>query len=111
MDMHIMIAAVARDMAPGFMELHYHGRALGPMLAAGVYRCFKHTLFAPSSPGLHGRMLLIAEVKTAFIQSTLGVGRNAAVAVGLLEISADLFEILLILFMFGPLEIIHHHRP
>jgi hypothetical protein len=76
-----------------------------------MYRGFKHALLAPRSPGLHSSVFLIAEVKTAFIQPALGIGRNATVAVGLFKISAHLLEILLILFMFGPLEIVHHHGP
>ena len=76
-----------------------------------MYCCFKHTLFAPRSPGLDCSVILIAEIETAFVQTALGVRCYAAVAVGLLEISANLFQILLVLFMFGPLEIIHHHGP
>ena len=76
-----------------------------------MHCCFKHTLFAPRSPGLDCSVILVAEIETAFVQAALGIGRNAAVAVGLLKISADLFEICLILLVFGPLEIVHHHGP
>jgi hypothetical protein len=72
---------------------------------------FEHTLFAPGSPGLDCRVFLLAEIKSAFVQAALGIRRYATVAVGLLEISADLFKILLILFLFGPLKIVHHHGP
>ena len=76
-----------------------------------MHRCFKHTLFAPRSPGLDCSVILIAEIESAFIQSALGIGSNATVAVGLLEISTYLSEIRLILLVFGPLEIVHHHGP
>ena len=111
MYVYIVISAVARDMAPAFVELYYHAHALRPMLAAAMHRCFKHTLFAPCSPGRHSSMILLTEIKSAFVKAALGIGRHTAVAVGLFQISAYLFEIRLISMVFGPLEIIHHHWP
>ena len=81
---HIVVPTIARDVAPRFVELHYHAHALWPMSAAGMHCGFKHALFGPCGPGHHSRMLLFAEIKSAFVQSSLGVGRHTAVAVGLL---------------------------
>ena len=111
MDVYVMIATVTRYVAPGLMELYDHAHVWWPVLTAAMYRGFEHTLFAPGRPGLHRGVFLLAEIKPAFIQPTFGVRCYAAVAVGLLEISAYLFEIRLISIVFGPLEIIHHHWP
>lgn len=81
------------------------------MRAAGVNSRFKHTLLGPGSPGRHSRVILITEVEFTFVQTVLGTRGYATVAVGLLEISADLFEVILVFVMFGPLEIVHHHWP
>ena len=84
MYVYIVISAISRDMAPAFVELYDHTDALRPILPAAMHCGFKHTLLAPCGPGRYSRIFLLAEIKSAFVQSALGIRRHAAVAVGLL---------------------------
>ena len=67
MYMHVMISAIASDMAPRFMYIDRDITAYGPEVFVGVFGSIKYLSRCPIGPGLHCFVFIFDKTGSSFL--------------------------------------------